>query len=212
MNALARAYHRGVKLAPLVLLAVPLAVSANPRPMPEPPDLFAMDLGTHQRLEVGDANDRHDQWDKLDGVTIRLLVDHKVKWTKHGWHELTGLDDTAMPAAFRAKTCKLFDLHVFPQKLDTRDGVRMSLECKDRDMTHLDAVVVSTDILVDTADPWHVLHVGDGDADDSESACETSRGVSYALAGKTLTITTIETRGDKCTAAGTTKITKTVAI
>lgn len=212
MNHLSPAYHLLVRLAPLVLLLAPVAANANPKPMPEPPDLFAIDLGAHQRLEVGDAHDRHDQWDKLDGVTIRLLVDHKVKWTKHGWHELSGLDDSAMPASLRASSCTLFDLHVFPQKLDKRDGVRMSLQCKDRDMTHLDARIAATDLLVDTAEPWHVLYVGDGDATDTTGRCETWSRVEYALSGKTLTVTTTEVREDGCAKPGRTSTAKTVAL
>ena len=180
---------------------------------PEPPDLFDLDVGPHTRLEVRDDTDRHDQWDQLDKVTVRLVKDGKTVWTKHGWTGLTGMADRAMPAGFRAATCKLFDLHVFPQKLDRRDGVRLSLACKNQDMTHLDhEVEVSTDILLDTADPYHVIYIGDGDAYDGRDPCDVLRAVSYALTGTKLAITTTERRGTSCANPGSSASTKTVTL
>jgi hypothetical protein len=179
----------------------------------EPPDLFAIDVGAHTRLEVGDDSGRHDQWDQLDKVTIRLVKNRKPVWTKHGWKELTGTEDKAIPAAFRAATCKLFDLHVFPQKLDKRDGIRLSLECKNHDMTHIDReIVVATDILVDDAGNYHVLHVGEGSGYDDGGPCDIVHGVTYALAGNKLTITATDTRGKQCTNPGSTTSTKVVTL
>ncbi len=181
------------------------AVEAAP---PEPPNLFAVKVG-NARLEVGDDKGRHDQWDKLDGVTIRLVKNRKVGWSKHGWKELTGRDEKAMPASFRASTCKLFDLHVFPQKLDKRDGARLSLECKNQDMNHLDhMVVVSVDVLIDSADPYHVLYVGEGSGYAVIGSCDTVHAVRYALTGNKLAIETTETRGSTCTTPGKTTSTK----
>jgi hypothetical protein len=193
-----------------VLLSWPAAAGAAP---PEPPNLFAIDVGPRMRLEVGDDTGRHDQWDQLDNVTIRLVKNGKPVWTKHGWNPITGMDDKAIPAAFHAPACKLFDLHVQPQKLDKRDGVRLWLACKNHDMTHLDReIVVATDILVDSADPYHVLYVGDGSGYDDGGACETVHGVSYALAGNKLTITTTDSRGKTCTNPGVSTSTRIVTL
>jgi hypothetical protein len=199
-----------MRFALCVLLSWPAATRAAP---PEPPNLFGIAVGPRMRLEVGDDSGRHDQWDQLDKVTIRLVKNGKTVWTKHGWSAISGTDDKAMPAAFHAPACKLFDLHVFPQKLDKRDGVRLSLACKNHDMTHLDReIVVSSDILVDTADPYHVVYVGDGSGYDDGGPCDTVHGVSYALAGNKLTITTTDTRGKTCTTPGSATSTRTLTL
>jgi hypothetical protein len=193
-----------------LVVSLPAAVGAAP---PEPPNLFGIAVGPHMRLEVGDDTGRHDQWDQLDKVTIRLVKNSKTVWTKHGWNALTGTDDKSMPAGFRAPTCKLFDLHVFPQKLDKRDGVRLSLECKNHDMTHLGhEIVVASDILVDSADPYRVLYVGEGSGYDDGGSCDTVHGVSYALAGNKLTITTTDSRGKTCATPGTSTTSRTVTL
>ena len=129
--------------------------------------------------------------EKLDALELALDGKKLV-----GWTAISG--SKTVPATLQS--CESFALVLQPQKLDTRNGARIDVACRNgEDMFTANAMT----ILVDTLAPYKVLWVGEGDTLRSENdACVTEHAIVYSLKGSTITDSTRKNKDGSCSPDG----------
>jgi hypothetical protein len=147
--------------------------------------LLLPSLAVAKPVKVGDATLSIVVGDTLDSLELTIERKGKEKTSVRGWSKLAA----GKPAPF--EHCEIMAASVDAQKLGKRTGARIDVACRNgEDMLH----VAGATILVDTIEPYAVLWVGDGDSIENENgACITEHRVTFALDGKQLAESIVDT-------------------